>query len=47
MKLLRYGIYEHMIELGDYLRTNMLLIRVAGKQNTITRMSATAKFTMK
>lgn len=30
-----------------YLRTNMLDIRVAGKQNTMTRISATARFTMK
>lgn len=29
------------------LRTNMLDIKVAGRQNTITRISATAKLTMK
>lgn len=31
----------------EYSRTNMLLINVAGKQKTITKISATAKFTMK
>lgn len=30
-----------------YSRTNMLLMRVAGRQNTITRMSARARLTMK
>lgn len=30
-----------------YSRTNMLLNRVAGRQNTMTRTSATARFTMK
>lgn len=31
----------------NYLRTKMLLIRVAGRQKTMTRMSAMARLTMK